>query len=63
MSDFQSDDIYVWSAWNTKFLWLPKIINGKFTWLRTVYWRRRILTHYPEHNYEYQYARNIFEMN
>jgi hypothetical protein len=54
-----------WHPWRKKFLWLPKVINGKFYWFRTVYERFRANRWVPgssEIAFEYQYAVNIFDL-
>jgi len=67
-----------WSPWQAKFCWFPtKIIIkvptddapnrtywevSKFVWWRTIYVRQRIKTHFPENNYEYEYAEDLFDL-
>ena len=67
-----------WEPWKEKFCWLPTKITViiyvddepsrpymdccKVVWLKKIYVRRRLLTHYPKNNYEYQYLDNIFDM-
>lgn len=67
-----------WEPWQSKFCWLPtKIVMqvstddgpyrpywkvSKLVWWRTIYIRRRLITHYPENNYEYEYAEDLFDL-
>jgi len=51
-----------WHPWKKKFLWMPKMIDGRWHWMRTVHMRFRTVTFYPEHNFEYQYAVDVFDL-
>ena len=51
-----------WHPWKKLFLWKPQKIDGQWYWLRTVHMRFRTITFYPEHNFEYQYAVNVFDL-
>jgi hypothetical protein len=51
-----------WHPWKKIFLWKPKKIDGRWHWMRTVHMRFRTVTFYPEHNFEYQYAVDVFDL-
>ena len=54
-----------WHPWRKKFLWLPKIIDGKAYWLRNIHQRFRANHWIPgsiEIAFEYQYAVDIFDL-
>mgnify|MGYP003705126351 CR=1 FL=1 len=39
--------------WRPEFAWRPRIIKGKFYWLKTIYKRERNVVVYPHQGYEY----------
>ena len=67
-----------WEDWQEKFCWLPgriiiKVMTDdepyrpfwkvyKWVWWRTIYSRRRIILHFPETKYEYEYAEDLFDL-
>lgn len=54
-----------WHTWRKKFLWMPKKIDGKIYWLRSVHERFRSKHWVPgtvEIVFEYQYAVNMFDL-
>ena len=54
-----------WNPWKKKYLWLPKIIDGKVYWLRYVHKRFRTNHWIPgsiEIAFEYQYAVDLFDL-
>ena len=62
-----------WEDWQEKFCWLPtKIIVKaeapydisyyKYVWLKRIYFRRRLVSFYPQYNYQYEYAEDLFDL-
>ena len=54
-----------WHPWRKKFLWMPKKIDDKWHWLRTVHERFRMVSWAVgtgEEMFEYQYAVNVFDL-
>lgn len=54
-----------WHPWRKKFLWMPKVIDGRVYWLRNVHERFRSKHWVPgtvEIVFEYQYAVNVFDL-
>ena len=54
-----------WHPWRKKFLWMPKVIDGKVYCLRYVHMRFRSNHWIPgsiEIAFEYQYAVDLFDL-
>jgi hypothetical protein len=54
-----------WHPWKKKFLWMPKVIDGRVYWLRNVHQRFRSNHWIPgsiEIAFEYQYAVDLFDL-
>ena len=51
--------VIVWNRWQGKFLFFPKKIEGKWYWLRQVYYRERMT--YGSTNKK-QWAVDIFDL-
>ena len=62
-----------WGPWKEKFCWWPTQIvlraeypydysYSKYVWFKKIYLRRRLRAHYPENNFEYEYAEDLFDL-
>ena len=54
--------MYVWTQWQSQFLWWPKKIEGKRYWLRTVYFRYYMADWDPQIIKQEQYAVDLFDL-
>ena len=57
-----SQSTYVWTLWQKHFLFIPKKIEGKWYWLRTIYERFYIASWDPMIVRQHQFAVDLFDL-